>query len=90
MTRPRLAILPQIRTYQCRRCPVEVTYRPGNQPPPGAAYQLCPRCEVEAITQPDADVLTDPDADVRNYRAHASRVAEILNAPTYTPDLEIP
>ena len=89
MTRPRLAILPQQRAFNCRRCDVEVVYLTAKQPPPGAAYRLCRDCEVATITgKADPDVLTDETADVRGWRAPASIVDELLDAPLFVPDLE--
>jgi len=87
----RLSIAPQIRRYSCRHCDCDVTYHPGGQPPPGAVYQLCPPCDRADICapRPDADALTDPDADVRGWRAPPPLPGDLLDAPTYTPDLDL-
>ena len=91
MTRPRFSIAPQIRRYSCRHCDREITYRPGKQPPPGALYRLCPACNHADIVNPrrDADVLTDPDADVRSWRSPPTLFDDLLDQPTYTPDLDL-
>lgn len=87
----RLSIAPQIRRYSCRHCDRETTYRPGKQPPPGALYRLCPPCNHDDIVNPrrDADVLTDPDADVRSWRSPPTLFDDLLDQPTYTPDLDL-
>jgi len=91
-----LRALPSRDYYRCHECTAEVSYLRSDLPE-GFGHNLCDPCNEQdkqrgarllARSARDADVLTDETADVRTWRTPAPLIDDLIDPPTFIPDLE--